>query len=176
MAPWPSFHVWRPLTASWATLPMRFRMPASRLRIVPTSCAPIAMGSPSILVSSLACASGIPTSRACCVSGVRPWTMSLPCATAHKSCFRWSMMAMNRSKRRVRHLGAPSASCSLLPGHLSALAIRRPRASATRWAARWLAWRWVVPSSSGSRVIFPVLSGRPLVLRATSCYTAAVPA
>lgn len=62
-----------------------------------------------------------------------------------------------------------------LPRHLSALAIRRPRASATRLAARWRAWRWVVPSSSGSRAIFPVLSGRPLVLRATSCYTAAVP-
>ena len=38
-----------------------------------------------------------------------------------------------------------------------------------------LAWRWAAPSSSGSRVIFPVLSGRPLVLRTTSCYTAAVP-
>lgn len=58
-------------------------------------------------------------------------------------------------KRRVRHSGAPSASCLPLPRHLSAHAIRRPRASATRLAARWRAWRWVVPSSSGSRAIFP---------------------
>ena len=105
-----------------------------------------------------------------------PWTMFLPCAIARKSCCPWSMMAMNRSKRRVRHSGAPSASCLPLPRHLSAPVIRRPLASATRSAARWLAWRWAAPSSSGSHVIFPVLNGRPLVLRATSCYTAAVPA
>lgn len=100
----------------------------------------------------------------------------LPCVIARKSCFRWLIMAMNRSKWRVKRLARRSTNCLLPPRRLSALAIRRPRASVTRLAARWLAWRWVVPSSSGSRAIFPVLSGRRLVLRVTSCYTAAVPA
>lgn len=47
---------------------------------------------------------------------VPPWTMFLPCAIARKSCCPWSMMAMSRSKRRVRHSGAPSASCSRRQG------------------------------------------------------------
>ncbi|MFR7670119.1 MAG: hypothetical protein ACLU0O_04770 [Collinsella sp.] len=38
---------------------------------------------------SLLCASGIPTSRACCVSGVPPWTTCFQCAITRKSCYRW---------------------------------------------------------------------------------------
>ena len=70
----------------WAILPKCFRMPVSPLRIARTSFVPIAMASPLIRASSLACVSGILTSRACCVSGVPPWTMFLPCAIARKSC------------------------------------------------------------------------------------------
>ena len=75
--------------ASWATSPMPFRMPAFRLRIAPTSCVLIAMALRLTLASWLVCANGIPTSRVCCVSGVPPWTMYLPCAIARKSCCRW---------------------------------------------------------------------------------------
>ena len=66
-----------------------FRMPAFRLRIAPTSCVLIAMALRLTLASWLVCANGIPTSRVCCVSGVPPWTMYLPCAIARKSCCRW---------------------------------------------------------------------------------------
>ena len=78
-------------------------------------------------------------------------------------------------KKAREALGIAERELFAAAKHLSVRAIRQPRVFVTRWVVRWHAWRWVVPSSSGSHVIFPVLSGRPLVLRATSCYTAAVP-
>lgn len=76
-------------------------------------------------------------------------------------------------KKAREALGCAERDLLLLLRRLSARGTPLPRAFVTRLAVRWRAWRWAVPSWSGSRAIFRVPNGRRRALQATSCYIAA---